>query len=442
MTETEFRHENLVIVGSGPVGMVAGLCLKPFFRKITLLERQSKENFLSRNGYSFPLLFPPASEAVLKQAGVWEDLIVGHCEYTGLTVYKTIMGKEYQFKSDMDPALRSHWRANLITALHKVLDRTEGMDIVWECNLQDIDFDNNECHEEKSGVLPFDLLIGADGMYSRTRRMLAKAHDMYKEDQFRLEHVRAWRAFNLPATDGIRKQYGEFKHSQHISFVLHKDNEEFEDIRIGHVMTYMDKPKPSFNVIVTCNEAMPFDLFKKLNKNFFSFSGMTDEEMDECMDNGISGKFEHIHNPTCYYKNVVLLGDSAHGFLSEGDALSVGIASVGAFYRKFAAASSVREALETYDAKTGTSLRLYSKWARDRANAEYRSELGLFAIGEKLGIVSKHPSMFGGIYSDTFDVDTCMTIYYADRKRLFAVMRVSIVVFVALCAYLVKIAFF
>merc|ERR1712087_844799 len=99
---------------------------------------------------------------------------------------------------------------------------------------------------------------------------------------------------------------------------------------------------------------------------------------------------------------------------SEGDALSVGITSVGSFYRKFAAASSVPEALKTYDERTGTSLRLYSKWARDRANAEYRSELGLFAVGEKLGIVSKHPSMFGGIYSDTFDVDTCMFNYYAD----------------------------
>ena len=71
MNKTAKKHANLVIVGSGPVGMVAALMLKDQFEQVTLLERRSKENFLLTHGFTFPIVFSPAAIKILERIGVW-----------------------------------------------------------------------------------------------------------------------------------------------------------------------------------------------------------------------------------------------------------------------------------------------------------------------------------------------------------------------------------
>ena len=63
------KNKNLVIVGSGPIGMVSALMFKEHFENVIILERQSKESFLQTHGFTFPIVFTPASIKILKRIG-------------------------------------------------------------------------------------------------------------------------------------------------------------------------------------------------------------------------------------------------------------------------------------------------------------------------------------------------------------------------------------
>ena len=63
------KRDNLIIIGSGPIGMVSALMFKKHFEKVVILERQSKESFLQKHGFTFPIVFTPASIKILKNIG-------------------------------------------------------------------------------------------------------------------------------------------------------------------------------------------------------------------------------------------------------------------------------------------------------------------------------------------------------------------------------------
>ena len=92
---TTKKRASLVIVGSGPVGMVAALMFKEHFEEVILLERQSKEGFLQTHGFTFPIVFTPASIKILKRIGVWEGISSQRSEFFSVVVHKRIFGKEF-----------------------------------------------------------------------------------------------------------------------------------------------------------------------------------------------------------------------------------------------------------------------------------------------------------------------------------------------------------
>lgn len=53
------KRRNLVVVGSGPIGMISALVFKDYFENIIILERQSEEGFLQTHGFTFPIVFTP-----------------------------------------------------------------------------------------------------------------------------------------------------------------------------------------------------------------------------------------------------------------------------------------------------------------------------------------------------------------------------------------------
>ena len=155
------KRDNLVIVGSGPVGMVAALMFKEHFEKVILLERQSKEKFLRTQGFTFPIVFSPASIKILKKIGVWEGIKSQWSEFFGVVIHKRILGKEFKFTSSRE-GVYSHWRNHAITQLYERVVE-EGIQIHFNARVENIDFQENICTESNLGDMPFDLLLGADG---------------------------------------------------------------------------------------------------------------------------------------------------------------------------------------------------------------------------------------------------------------------------------------
>ena len=93
------KNKKLVIVGSGPIGMVSALMFKEHFENVIILERQSKESFLQTHGFTFPSVFTPASIKILKRIGVWEGISAEKSEFFGVVIHKRIFGKEFKFTS-------------------------------------------------------------------------------------------------------------------------------------------------------------------------------------------------------------------------------------------------------------------------------------------------------------------------------------------------------
>ena len=137
------KRTSLVIVGSGPVGMVAALMFKEHFEKVILFERQSKEGFLQTHGFTFPIVFTPASIKILKHIGVWEGISSQRSEFFGVVVHKRIFGKEFEFSSSQKDVY-SHWRNHAITKLYERVVE-EGISIYFNARVEGIDFKNSVC---------------------------------------------------------------------------------------------------------------------------------------------------------------------------------------------------------------------------------------------------------------------------------------------------------
>lgn len=204
------KRANLVIVGSGPVGMVAALMFRKHFENVILLERQSKEAFLKTHGFTFPIVFSPASIKILKSIGIWEGIHSQRSEFFGVVVHKRILGMDFKFASTKE-GVYSHWRNHAITKLYeKVVE--EGIPVHFNARVESIDFDGNLCSEASLGDLPFDLLLGADGINSLTRKFMSKVHPGFDEHEFGQTFLDNWYAYRLPSRGAMREKFAGGKH--------------------------------------------------------------------------------------------------------------------------------------------------------------------------------------------------------------------------------------
>ena len=151
------KRNNLVIIGSGPIGMVSALLFKKYFEKIIILERQSKDNFLKKHGFTFPIVFTPASIKILKSIGAWKGINSERSEFFGVVIHKFLFGKEFKFTSS-EEGVYSHWRNHIVAKLYERVIEEE-IPIYFNARVENIDFYGNVCREANLGDLPFDLLL-------------------------------------------------------------------------------------------------------------------------------------------------------------------------------------------------------------------------------------------------------------------------------------------
>ena len=415
---TTKKRASLIIVGSGPVGMVAALMFKEHFEKVILLERQSKEGFLQTHGFTFPIVITPASIKILKKIGVWEGISSQQSEFFGVVVHKRIFGKEFEFSSSQK-YVYSHWRNHAITKLYERVVE-EGISIYFNARVDGIDFKNSVCKVSDLGDISFDLLLGADGINSQARRLMSKAHPDFDENEFGLTFLDNWYAYRLPSKGILREKFsgGDRFWASNV-FVDNLVDHPSEKFRI--VTTGMRQPTEEISILIKHSADVDLPRLKVLNESFFGRFVESKQELDAAWEAGYAGRFEQVRAPTFYLNNVLLVGDAAHGFESTGDLINLGIASVGSFYDIFTRQLDLNAALKEYDDTVGEDLRFYAGFSYRRSKEKISFEVASIEFAARLGLTKRHPTLFG-IYEDGFEFSSYMKAYKQDihKARLLA----------------------
>lgn len=411
--------------------MVSALMFKKHFEKVIILERQSKEDFLQKHGFTFPIVFTPASIKILKSIGAWEGINSERSEFFGVVIHKRLFGKEIKFTSKED-GVYSHWRNHIVAKLYERVVEEE-IPILFNARVEDIDFHGNVCRESNRGDIPFDLLLGADGINSQTRELMAKTHPTYVEDEFGLTFLDNWYAYRLPSKGSMREKFsgGERFYASNV-FVDNLAEYPAEKFRI--IATGMRQPKEEISILIKHSSKVDLTRLKFLNESYFGQFVESKQELDAAWNAGYAGRFEQVHAPTFYFNNVLLVGDAAHGFESTGDLINLGITSVGSFYEIWNQQADINAAFEEYDRTIGDDLRFYSNFSYRRSKEKISFEVVSIGLAAKLGLAKRHPALFG-IYEDNFELHPYMKAYKQDilkSRYLFIGILLMIVIFIKL----------
>ncbi len=390
--------------------MVSALLLKDRFEKVVMLERQSRERFFRTRGYTFPIVFSPAALAVLDRIGVRTAINRERSPYFGVVVHKRILGRELTWTAKKED-IYSHWRNHIVASLYERLSE-EGIEVQFEAVVEDIDFAANVCTEAKLGEVPFDLLLGADGIHSQTRGLVAAAGS--QPDSFSSELLDRWYAYRLPAEGALGEKYASGDHGHaHV----HADNlREFPSEKFRVITVAMTRPQPEVSVVVKYGAELSVERAKELNATFFS-SVVESEVLEAEWNAGFGGEYRHVHAPTFHLGSTLLVGDAAHGFEGNGDLINLGTTSVATLPGLIDGHHGIPAALAAYDRTVGASLRTYSDYAMRRSLEQINFEVAAFEAGALLKLNPHHPSMWG-IFEEDFEICSYMERYEKERRRI------------------------
>ena len=410
MNGSTTRHQNLVIVGSGPVGMVSALLLKEHFEQVTLLERRTEEDFLQAQGFTFPIVFSPASIRILQQIGIWDAIRAERSEFFGVVIHQRVLGRELSFTSVRE-GVYSHWRNHVVAKLYEQV-QAAGIPIHFEAQVEAIDFQNNVCREARLGDLPFDLLLGADGSNSQTRRLLAQAHPDFPADSFKRIGLDHWYAYRVPSRGAMRERFagGERHHASNV-FLSNLAAYPTEKLRI--VTTGMRQPEEEISILIRHDPAITPSRLKVLNDSYFGPLVGSQQELDAAWQAGYAGRFDQVQAPTFHLNRVLLIGDAAHGFESTGDLINLGLASAGYLREILSRHASIPAALEEYDATAGAVLRFFADFSYRRSLDKIDFEVFSIEFAHRLGLAKRHPTLFG-IYDEDFELVPYLRNYQRD----------------------------
>ncbi|KAI9685449.1 MAG: hypothetical protein M1822_004580 [Bathelium mastoideum] len=169
--------EMVAIIGAGPAGCMLARLLHERDISVTIFEGESSPDFRSQGGTLD--LHTKTGQAALKQAGLYDEFLkharydgeaLNFCTKTLFSYVKKSGGKEgdYFGRPEVDrPVLRQFLFESL----------PEGI-IKWGYRLQSVDEDLR-LHFEQGTESGFDLVVGADGAWSKVRPLLSDVVPFY-----------------------------------------------------------------------------------------------------------------------------------------------------------------------------------------------------------------------------------------------------------------------
>lgn len=172
-------NKKCAIVGAGLVGSLFAIILKRRGYDVTLYEKRSDMRALgAESGRSINLIVTAKGIAPLEKLELWEKVKEITSPVKGRMMHSLEGELTYQpYGIDDDHINYSVSRSELNILLMNQAEQ-EGVPILFEKSLENIDFDNNQLKFENSNNLyEFDFVVGADGAGSIVRKELLKATD-------------------------------------------------------------------------------------------------------------------------------------------------------------------------------------------------------------------------------------------------------------------------
>jgi 2-polyprenyl-6-methoxyphenol hydroxylase-like FAD-dependent oxidoreductase len=327
-----------------------------------------------------------------------------------VVIHQRVLGRELTYTSVRE-GVYSHWRNHVVATLYEQV-LAAGIPIHFEAQVEGIDFQGNVCREARLGDLPFDLLLGADGSNSQTRRLLAQAHPHVPADSFERIGLDQWYAYRLPSRGALRERFagGERHHASNV-FVSNLATYPSEKFRI--VTTHMRQPEEEISILIKHDPAITPSRLKFLNDSYFAPLVGSQQELDAAWKAGYPGRFDQVQAPTFHLGHVLLVGDAAHGLETAGDLINLGVTSAGCFREVLGRHATIPAALEEYDASAGALLRSYAAFSYRRSQEKIDFELFSIELAYRLGLTRRHPTLWG-IYDEDFELVPYLRNYQRD----------------------------
>lgn len=406
-TTTMHHHQTLVIVGSGPIGMTAALQLSPYFSKVILLERQSKHNFLEENGYTFPFSLTPAAEKVMEKVKERSPC------YT-LDLHYAVKGIEFPIGHFEQNNVYAFWRHHVITTLYKAC--VEVAEIRFDTSIESIDFDKSTTLLTDGTTLDFDLLLGADGVHSQTRQLLAETLPQHKF-----------------GCDALQQRWVSFTPS--VDWWSESDADIFVRSNIPGFSVAASRMKNPDQVALvnTYPHDWTIDQAKQASWEFLS-RHMDRDTFEKDWQSHCAGQYDHVTAGQFHQNRVLLVGDAAHGFMSAGDSINLSICSIGELAKRLEASKDIPQVLQDGVAEVGDALRYYNGFAKDRASDALGLEMMWFSLLKPF--VCVHPLLYG-VYANDFELVPYIESYRSSKKliRKFQAALLILAVIFAVLAY-------
>jgi kynurenine 3-monooxygenase len=208
-------QKNIAIVGSGLVGTVLSIYLKRLGHQVTLIDRSPDIRTVEFTGRSINLVMSNRGWKTLEDIGIDTEI-----RKIGIPVDKRAIHIDnnpiqYQPYGMNGESIFSISRGVLNKKMVDLAER-EGVNFkfnhkIWDVNLQDATLHQGETERGEWTDLPFDMVFGADGAFSRIRHRMQR-QSMFNYSQHFLDI--GYKELHIPADDN--GHYRLDKHSLHI----------------------------------------------------------------------------------------------------------------------------------------------------------------------------------------------------------------------------------
>lgn len=300
----------ITIIGAGLSGCFMAILLAKRGYSVDIYEKYSRSQIINKSSdRSFNLTFYKYGVQILKQEGLWKDLKSVFIPLSGSITQVGINNKTVYTKYNKNTPYYTVQRATLLEALINKVKQHPSIKIQFNNNLIHINkrekviyLENNRSRKIKK--LPYEVLIGADGVHSQVRSYLQQFEDIkhyqeYEKWEYKQIHLSKENA----KLCGLSKKvmYAWTNHKSILTALPNKD---------GTYTAMLILPNNKFEKLLSTS---PLD--KYISVNFPNFLPVLHDLRRQILNN-TAGKFFTLQTSPWFYKNqIVLIGDSAHGFL-------------------------------------------------------------------------------------------------------------------------------